>query len=410
MLRIVVNRQYFHLLFKIGCSESLFAHVWLVWLPSVTKRISQASFVKARTSLVASNKHSDQSTMDGLPLTTENLLSLQFDLGLAVPISRNSKLMRSFDDESTCSSANAHLIAANQFVQASENRNCKHHGGQRPKNYGEILNALKKARNDETSDNEAVDIVNAITQAPNELYLSGVVLSEIVKSRVYMGSKSPFQIIPGGAWSGARPLKALHSTEFTVAAPAPALIMGMNADTVQKAGRRLTEALGPILNPVQCAPKILCPFFTGETKCYQSGALAVLENIHNAAVMTRNLRKVHDAAGNKVAVDFDDEAHVITLVFSKGGSELSCGWSHVDEDGHVEYRTVKLAGWSASINADEVKQMVSWTRKAIDWAGAANRLRVEAVIAKIWMKIEAGEEVLGEVRECKSSRSCEGDA
>jgi len=41
--------------------------------------------------------------------------------------------------------------------------------------------------------------------------------------------------------------------------------------------------------------------------------------------------------------------------------------------------------------------MVKWTRNAIEWAGAANKARVEADIVKIRAKIEAGEEILGEV-------------
>ena len=43
--------------------------------------------------------------------------------------------------------------------------------------------------------------------------------------------------------------------------------------------------------------------------------------------------------------------------------------------------------------------MVKWTRNAIDWAGEDNKVRVEADIAKIRAKIDAGEPILGEVHE-----------
>ena len=61
-----------------------------------------------------------------------------------------------------------------------------------------------------------------------------------------------------------------------------------------------------------------------ETKGWQSGVLATLQNVHNAAVMTRNLRTVHKEAGDKLGEAFDESAHVITLVFAKSGIELSC--------------------------------------------------------------------------------------
>jgi hypothetical protein len=115
--------------------------------------------------------------------------------------------------------------------------------------------------------------------------------------------------------------------------------------------------------------------------------------------MTRNLRTIHKEAGDKLGEGFDESAHVITLVFAKSGIELSCVWSHFNNDTSIEYHFTKLMGWSTSLTVEEAKQMVSFTRNAMEWAGKHNSERIRVVIEKIWTRIQAGEEILGRVVE-----------
>lgn len=65
--------------------------------------------------------------------------------------------------------------------------------------------------------------------------------------------------------------------------------------------------------------------------------------------------------------DFDDHAHVVTLVLARGGmAELSCGWTHVDENRNVECLSTKLAGCSTLPTCREMKEMVGYTPNAIE--------------------------------------------
>jgi hypothetical protein len=189
-------------------------------------------------------------------------------------------------------------------------------------------------------------------------------------------------------------LERRYSTLPPISLPQPGLTLELNQDNLPVAAVLVSQEMGGYFQPVGGDTELLCPFFTVETKGWQSESYATLQNVQNAAMMIRNLREVRAKAGIDVQNNFDNKTHVLTLVFTKSGMELCCGWSFVGASGRVEYRYTVLKEWRAPKKVAQVTEMVICIRKAIAWCAANTKAFVTADIEAIAKKVEADQMVL----------------
>jgi hypothetical protein len=205
----------------------------------------------------------------------------------------------------------------------------------------------------------------------------------------YIAPMSEFLLGFNMAWSIADPLDKLLASLPPISLPQPDITLGLNQDTMPQAGILVSQEMGGYFRPVSGEPKLWCPFFTVETKGWQSEAYATLQNVHNVAMMVLNLRKVRKKAGIDVQNDFHNKAHVLTLVFTKSGIELCCGWSSLAENGRLEYYYTTLDEWRAPKSVEDATNMVICIRRAIDWCAGHTKKIVTEDIEAIANKIGA---------------------
>ncbi|KAF2031777.1 hypothetical protein EK21DRAFT_110669 [Setomelanomma holmii] len=316
-----------------------------------------------------------------------------------------AKTEESLFEPATNSYSSAKSSAASASAKHTENRyafNLEFRGyhwkvQQQPANHGEIMAALQKARADELTDEEAKDIICGIAKAENDLVISTMVLPEVLKSGRFLSKSSPYCLVPGASWLTEIPLERLVWSKGGISPPEPDMSMGLRPDAAPESGVLVCKYMGPYFTPIICAPRLWCPFFTIETEIRQNGISPFIRNVHNAAVMMRNLRRIHQDAGDNIEDDFDGKAHVLTLIFARNHIELSCHWSRKKSDLKVEYFVNRLMFWSTSLMVAEAKQMVTYIRNAMDWVREHNRECLEDAIEKLEKKIEAGEAVLDDV-------------
>jgi hypothetical protein len=256
------------------------------------------------------------------------------------------------------------------------------------------MKALKPIDTDKLSEADAWKIINGVQIAQNELNVQALILPLIMDATQYLALKSDFLLDFSMTWSSTQPLERRCSTLPPISLPQPDLTLGLNQDTLPVAAALVSQEMGGYFQPAGGDTKLLCPFFAVETKGWQSESYATLQNVHNAAIMVRNLREVRARAGIDVQNNFDNKAHVLTLVFTKSGMELCCGWYFVGASGCVEYHYTVLEEWRAPKKVAQATEMVICIRKAIAWCAANTKAFIPADIEAIAKKIEADEMVL----------------
>jgi hypothetical protein len=136
-------------------------------------------------------------------------------------------------------------------------------------------------------------------------------------------------------WAGTFPLPAVGgNVEFPIAAPKPDLTIGYNEKVIMKVSDA-KEYLGDQCLPLKTDKNLLFPVVTGEVESMLAEEYAQRRNMHNSAMMLRNLRTLRRCAGMPEALletVFDNIAHVLTISFTRAQIILHCCWTQLGPD------------------------------------------------------------------------------
>ncbi|KAF2031776.1 hypothetical protein EK21DRAFT_87809 [Setomelanomma holmii] len=127
---------------------------------------------------------------------------------------------------------------------------------------------------------------------------------------------------------------------------------------------------------VKADKKLLFPVVTVEVKGNTVEEHAQHQNMHNSAVMLRNLRTLRENADMSVAdlkTKFDGIAHVITINCTKAEIVCFCCWSGMADDRFVEYHSKQVAAMGRTDGSDIFHDMISRILIAVDWATNTNK-------------------------------------
>ncbi|KAL2002964.1 hypothetical protein VTN02DRAFT_5437 [Thermoascus thermophilus] len=240
-----------------------------------------------------------------------------------------------------------------------------------PINLDELVERLQTSRNLPTQDrlrrlyevaeDAAVEDNIASLVVPVVLDLESVIVDKRCKVSI------------NALWAGEHPLPSGRLETTRISPPKPDVTIGFSSKEFRSFYDAKTALNTIIFHPVISNPTLYFPCFTAEAKGLQSGQLARRQNLHNAAVMLRNLRQVHQHAGISSPEDgFDHRAHVVSATMDKGGITLSVHWTGVETNGKVWYYSRKIGTWSYA-DTKSFATGVQNLRNAIDWALEHNR-------------------------------------
>jgi hypothetical protein len=177
-------------------------------------------------------------------------------------------------------------------------------------------------------------------------------------------------------WEGTFPLATLgEQAQYHIAAPNPDLAIGYSEDNLKgvlKARIFLHDQCAPLKSDKQ----LLFPVVTVEVKGAAIEVHAQRQNMHNSAVMLRNLRTLRDKAGmdaSELSTKIDGIAHVITINFTKSEIVICCCWSSVTDDGRLEYNSKPVATMSRNEEFKAFHTMTGQILNAVDWATKRNK-------------------------------------
>jgi hypothetical protein len=201
-------------------------------------------------------------------------------------------------------------------------------------------------------------------------------------------------------WAGTFPPPAVGgNVEFPIAAPKPDLTIGYNEEVIMKVSDA-KEYLGDQCLPLKTDKNLLFPVVTGELFPVVTGELfpvvtgelspvvtgevesmlaeeyAQSRNMHNSAMMLRNLRTLRRCAGMSEALletVFDNIAHVLTISFTRAQIILHCCWTQLGPDDLLRYFSKPVALYSRTYGSGAFQAMMNKIRNAIDWALSSNR-------------------------------------
>jgi hypothetical protein len=185
-------------------------------------------------------------------------------------------------------------------------------------------------------------------------------------------------------WAGTFPLPAVGgNVEFPIAAPKPDLTIGYNEEVIMKVSDA-KEYLGDQCLPLKTDKNLLFPVVTGELFPVVTGEVesmlaeeyAQRRNMHNSAMMLRNLRTLRRCAGMSEALletVFDNIAHVLTISFTRAQIILHCCWTQLGPDDLLGYFSKPVALYSRTHGSGAFQAMMNKIRNAIDWALSSNR-------------------------------------
>jgi hypothetical protein len=335
--------------------------------------------------------------LDRVPLFEENLKLFNFATGVAITMASSDSTLTSTSSKAPSkSSAKSSTIKYNEkdYTSALQQRGCIWASPDVPNNYEDIMKAIEPSVQDELEEEDAWKVINGIKITPNELCLQVLVLPLVIEATQYIAPNSDFLLVFNIAWAKADPLERRFAALPSIAPPRPDLALALNQDTMSEIGILVSQEMGGCSRLVNGEPKLWCPFFRVEIKGWQGDSYAQLQNVHNAAMMVRNLRQVREKAGIDVEKDFDKKAHVLTLVFTKSGIELACGWSRVAKNGRLEYHYTILDEWRAPRDVQTATKMVIRIRRAIAWCSEHTKKMIIEDIEAIANKIEADQDAL----------------
>lgn len=145
-------------------------------------------------------------------------------------------------------------------------------------------------------------------------------------------------------------LQSQIATLTKLARPKPDVTVGFKFNPMEcRAGIEVLESS----NPVLCRPQLVYPCFTLEAKGLDSDINATLQNLHNGAVMLRNLRELRGKTtpDSNWSQGFDNRTCVLTANLTKEKAGILAHWTRTAEDGTVEYHSILAKEWKVGVDS-----------------------------------------------------------
>jgi hypothetical protein len=267
-----------------------------------------------------------------------------------------------------------------RHVKTSENKS------DLPSNWDEILDFLKTERSP-MPELKTIDTWSEVAcRATSEATIKNLLLSPILDILVPIAEN---RLVAAGdaMWTRESPLDSdVSFYTNAITPPKPDLTIGFDfSDFVPLlSGPELLTLDANWITPVISDPRLAFPCFTLETKGFNSPDFARQQNLHNAAVMLRNLRSVHGAHSSMSG--FDKTAHVLSVNMNKHGFELSAHWTDIElsdseHRGGVFYHWRSIGNWKYN-NSTDFQSGVQCIRNAIDWTLEHNRPLIVSSLKK----------------------------
>tara|TARA_R110002003_G_scaffold110_10_gene9327 strand:+ start:995 stop:1933 length:939 start_codon:yes stop_codon:yes gene_type:complete len=255
-----------------------------------------------------------------------------------------------------------------------------------PSNYDSIKEAICATRAHDMGRDNAEEAWNVLVGSEAEVEVLGVIAYDILTYRKMRQPKQDLWAKLNAQWEGTFPLATLgEQAQYYIAAPDPDLAIGYNEDNL-KGVLKARMFLHDQCTPLKSDKQLLFPVVTVEVKGAASDEHAQRQNMHNSAVMLRNLLTLREKAGmdaSELSTKFDGIAHVITISFTKSEIVICCCWSSVTDDGLLEYNSKPVATMSRNEGSKAFHTMTGRILNAVDWATKTNQRWIREDLAAL---------------------------
>jgi hypothetical protein len=331
-------------------------------------------------------------------LTEKNLLFLQEQLQLPTLPTARDEVSSPEDSQTTNTAATVTVdYRHNMFKGTLKKRGVSSEGLEKPANYDEVVKALntdRKHLKDRPSENDMSGLLHYMKHAANKATLTSYVLPIITQALQRGCRTSELRSIPSAKWSDDYPLLLHEDSDHRLSPPAPDETIGYNAKRM-RSWKYGAENMADFTAPANLDGQLLCSFLTVEVGANQSPEFAYRQNLHNGAVMLRNLRMIRKHAGmneTHLTTDFDGKARVCMVTFTKPLIEIHCGFTKVDDNTKlVKYHIYRVAHFASPTNHDELGVIIDNIRNAIKYFADLNKEWLKADLEAIGNRFRSGE-------------------
>ncbi|EDU45454.1 hypothetical protein A1F94_003087 [Pyrenophora tritici-repentis] len=254
----------------------------------------------------------------------------------------------------------------------------------RPSNCETITKALEVTREEQTPPQSYAMTWDLTRNTNSKAGVTFVFTAKVLDYEILCQTGRDVRSNLAGQWRYGHPLPSGGST-LQIAAPNPDMTIGYNRDEITGCDEAI-EYLGEYCTPIKGDGLLAFPVATAEIKHITGDAYAERQNMHNAAIMLRNLRKLRQLAGmeeEELRTKFDGIAHVITISFTQTTSAIYCCWSAVAEDGQLQFFSKPIAFSWTNNGVEPFRVMVHKIRNAVDWVMEANKQWIRDDMAKL---------------------------
>ncbi|CAE7177341.1 hypothetical protein CFE70_005667 [Pyrenophora teres f. teres 0-1] len=258
----------------------------------------------------------------------------------------------------------------------------------RPANYETITTALEATREEQTPPQNYAMTWDLMANTNSKAGVTFVFMAKVLDYEILRQTGRDVRSNLADQWRNGYPLPSGGST-LQIAAPNPDMTIGYNRDEMTGCDEAI-EYLGEYCTPIKGDGSLAFPVATVEIKHLTGDAYAERQNMHNAAIMLRNLRKLRQLAGmdeEELKTKFDGIAHVITVSFTQTTSAIYCCWSAVAEDGQLQFFSKPIAfSWTNS-GVEPFRSMIYRIRNAVDWVVEINKQWILEDMAKLQRRL-----------------------
>ena len=234
-----------------------------------------------------------------------------------------------------------------------------------PPDFHELWEAILQSRESPGPDHMEAETFRAeLNEAKNGSASVRDILPQLVPlSSLRVGKDTAF--VKDQLWR--RDIALQPELQPTLATPKPHVTIGWKPAVFKSRYKKAYKSLEAFISPIAGFKCVAWPIFTiaasGEGG---SMRVAMLQNLHNGAVMLSNLFELKRKCRNEEA--FFNKVHVIGVELTAESVQLSCYWACRNDIGIVEYFGKSLQCWSLfDVTGESLRNARRGIRNVVEW-------------------------------------------